>query len=136
MIRTTSFGGTSPDVFRENVVRSETECMARCTVRLGRARGGRDDGKRWEGEVSGRAHPSRGNYVGDGDGYFIDYFEDSKWVYHDLLSTWLASIACCDADARPHSPHPSVVFPQLGLRYGHRGPVISRQNNGACSPAI
>jgi hypothetical protein len=30
--------------------------------------------------VSGRAHPSRENYVGDGDGYFLDYFEDSKWV--------------------------------------------------------
>lgn len=63
MIRTTSFGGTSPDVFREKVVRSETECMAECTVRLGRALGGRDDGERWEREVSGRAHPSRGNYV-------------------------------------------------------------------------
>lgn len=25
--RTTSFGGTSPDVFREKVVRSETECI-------------------------------------------------------------------------------------------------------------
>ena len=78
-IQTTSFGGTSPDVFREKVVRSETECMAECTVRSGRARGGREGGKRWEREVSGRAHPSRGNYVGDGDGYFIDYFEDSKW---------------------------------------------------------
>ena len=65
MIRTTSFGGTSPDVFREKVVRSETECMAGS----GRGRGGREDGKRWEREVSGRAHPSRGNYVGDGDGY-------------------------------------------------------------------
>ncbi len=79
MIRTTSFGGTSPDVFRENVVRSETECMAVCTVSSRRAREGRGDGKRWEWEVSGRAHPCRGNYVGEGDGYFIDYFEDSKW---------------------------------------------------------
>jgi hypothetical protein len=26
-VRTTSFGGTSPDVFREKVVRSETECI-------------------------------------------------------------------------------------------------------------
>jgi len=59
MIRTTSFGGTSPDVFREKVVRSETECMAGCTVRSGRAQGGREDGERWEREVSGRAHPSR-----------------------------------------------------------------------------
>jgi hypothetical protein len=64
MIHTTSFGGTSPDVFREKVVRSETECMAECTVSSGRARGGREDGKRWEREVSGRGHPSRGNYVG------------------------------------------------------------------------
>jgi hypothetical protein len=80
-IRTTSFGGTSPDVFREKVVRSETECMAECTVSSGRARGGREDGKRWEREVSGRAHPSRGNYVGDGIVVILSYyFEDSKWV--------------------------------------------------------
>jgi hypothetical protein len=65
MIHTTSFGGTSPEVFREKVVRSETECMAGCTVSSGRARGGREDGTRWEREVSGRAHPSRVNYVGE-----------------------------------------------------------------------
>lgn len=27
LMHTTSFGGTSPDVFLENVVRSETECI-------------------------------------------------------------------------------------------------------------
>jgi hypothetical protein len=74
VIRTTSFGGTSPDVFREKVVRSETECMAVCTVSSGRAREGRGDGKRWEREVSGRAHPSRGNYVGDGGWLFYRLF--------------------------------------------------------------
>ena len=31
MKHTTSFGGMSPDVFREKVVRSETECIDECT---------------------------------------------------------------------------------------------------------
>ena len=50
-IRTTSFGGTSPDVFRENVVRFETEDIGECAVCVKHTRvGGRElekTGRRW-----------------------------------------------------------------------------------------
>ena len=49
-IRTMSFGGTSPDVFREKVVRSETECIGKAMVCARRARVGgrlRELKKKW-----------------------------------------------------------------------------------------
>jgi hypothetical protein len=73
MARTTSFGGTSPEVFREKVVRSDTECISGCTVRSGRARGGREGKRKWEWEMSGSVHPRKlcGRL---GVGYFTDYY--------------------------------------------------------------
>lgn len=52
VMHTTSFGGTSPEVFRENVVRSETECIVEmhCVRRTRVGRGGGGAGGLREGE--------------------------------------------------------------------------------------
>lgn len=100
MMRTTSFGGTSPEVFLEKVVRSETECIIEmhCVRRTRWERGGGVEGLR-EGEPIRRL-----DYFGFGRNWclFSDYFTIIfKWSYSDRHHPRLSALsALCSSSRR------------------------------------